>query len=97
MPEWIYGLLLGAGIPAGLSLFVWIFAKYCPKEETFQKRIAPFAEECAMFLFLFMGRWLKPVDMEKVEEGFFKTLAYWLDGWIHTFMAKLDFLVNEKK
>jgi len=89
----LLGLLLGFGVPAIISIGVSLFAKFCPKEETFKKRIAPVVEGAAVAFYTLMSRWLKPAEIDKIEEGVFKTLAYWLDAGIHTFMAKLNELI----
>jgi hypothetical protein len=95
MNSTLLALVLGIGLPAIIGLGVGMFAKFFPKEETFKSRIAPISEMCAGAVFFFMGRWLKPSEIDKIEEGLFKTLAYWLDGFIAVFMAKLDNLITE--
>lgn len=80
----------------GISALVAIFAKKLPKEETFKKRLAPIAEWCAVTIHKFFGKYLTPIAEKKLEEGVFLTLAYWLDGWIHVFIAKLNDLIYER-
>jgi len=96
MPEWLLGLIIGIGGPAVIGLALWAFAKYLPKQGIFDKFIGPWATANAIVVDALLGRWLKPVDEDKIEEGFFKTLAFWLDGYIHVFMAKLGELIDEK-
>ena len=91
------GLLLGIGLSAAISAGVVLFAKFLPKEATFKTKIAPLAKNLARVVYLFMRRWLNVSDVDKVEEGFFKTIAYWLDGGIAVFMAELDiFITNDQ-
>lgn len=93
----VLGLLFGLGVSALLGLGVVLFAKYFPKEKTFDEKIKPTAEMAATVFFTFFSKWLKPVDFDKVEEGFLKTVAYWADKWIQTFMEKLDALIEVAK
>jgi hypothetical protein len=90
------GILVGLGVPALLGIGLWAFAKFLPKQATFDKFVAPMAEKNAAVLDFFLGRYLKPADEDKIEEGFFKTIAFWLDGYIHVFMAKLGQLIDER-
>jgi hypothetical protein len=96
MKEWLIPTLIGLGLPAIIGAALWAFGKYLPKQATFDKFFSPVAEKCAVVVDLFLGRWLKPVDEDKLEEGFFKTVAFWLDGWIHVFMAKLGELIDAR-
>jgi hypothetical protein len=97
MDHAIIGTLIGIGSPALIGLALWVFAKYLPKEGTFRRYFVPIANAWAITVYAMLGRYLKKSDMEKVDEGFFKTLAYWLDGFIHTFIAKLDSLIESGK
>jgi len=93
----VLGIILGFGVPALLGLGLVLFAKYFPKEKTFDEKIKPIFEKAAVVFFAFGSRWLKPVDFDKVEEGFLKTIAYWLDKGIEAFMNKLDELIENAK
>ena len=94
-PTLLTGLLIGVGLPAILAILIGIFAKVFPKEETFAKRLAPIAEGAAIAWHALLGRWLKPAEEAQIEEGVCVTLAYWLDGMIHVFMAKWSELVKK--
>jgi hypothetical protein len=98
MNQLLLGALLGFGVPAILGIGIALFAKLCPKEQTFKTKIAPFAENLADASYILMSTTfkLKPVDIDKIEEGFFKTIAYWLDGFIAVFMARLDIKITEE-
>lgn len=85
----IIGALVGFGLPLVISIGVALFAKFFPKEATFNKFIAPIAEKHAKLTEAILGRFLKPVDAQKVEEGVIITLAYWLDSYIRVFVATL--------
>jgi hypothetical protein len=85
----IIGALVGFGLPLIVSIGVALFAKFFPKETTFTKFIAPIAERHAKITEAILGRFLGPVDQQKVEEGIIVTLAYWLDSYIRVFVATL--------
>ena len=95
MSHTLIALLCGLGLPVVIGMGIGLFAKFFPKEETFKAKIAPVIENFATATFILLGRWLKPSEMEKVDNGLFKTLAYWLSSGISVFMAKLDSLIAE--
>jgi hypothetical protein len=82
-------LLLSIGLPAACGIGVALFAKFLPTDKIAKEKIVPSAQFCAMAVHKTIGRWLKPVDEAKIENGIFITLATWMDCWIHSFMDEL--------
>ena len=89
MSPLITQLLLSIGLPAACGIGVALFAKFLPTDKIAKEKIAPSAEFVAVAVHKTIGRWLKPVDEAKIENGIFMTLAAWADCWIHSFQAKL--------
>lgn len=79
----------------GIGICVSIFAKVFPKDDIYRSITKPSAEYCAMFIHALCKNRLKlkPKQEADIEEGIFKTIAYQLDGWIHTFIAKWNELI----
>jgi len=82
----------------GIGFVIAMFAKYFPKEQTFNKSIAPSAEFFAVLLHSICVKKLrlKYKQESDIEEGVFKTVAFWLDSWIKVFMAKWNSLIAER-
>lgn len=89
MPEWLTGMLVTLGATAGTGLLVSLFAKFCPKENTYDKRIKPIVILWAKTVSLALGRWIGAGNAAKIEEGIFHTLAFWMTSAVNDFYAAL--------
>ena len=76
-----------------ISLITMLFGKFCPKVDTYNKKIKPTADIAAIVVDKFIGRFIKSdSDIDKIEESIFVTLAYWIENWTRDFAAKLSSL-----
>jgi hypothetical protein len=80
MRQEIIAGLLGLGLPAAVSIGVWLFAKFAPKEKTYETRIRPIVQKSARLVSKFGNIRLGSDAEKKIEEGVISTLVYWISS-----------------
>lgn len=85
----LVGIALGVGLPALIGIIVALFGRFLPKQETYDKRIRPVVQGAARALSKLLRLKLGAASADKIEEGVFVTIAFWVDQSARDFIAAL--------
>jgi hypothetical protein len=89
MSSVLIGTLILTSLPLLVGIGVSLFAKFCPKEDTYNKRIKPFVVKLAKLLDNFLDLKMGKDNADKIEESVFATVAYWLENSVRDFYGCL--------
>ena len=65
-------------LSVGIGLTVSLFAKFFPREKTYNEKIGPVVKKLAGMLSKFLRARLGPESERKIEEGILCTILYWI-------------------
>ena len=89
MHEFLAGTLLTLGTGLFISIVTAIFAKACPKEQTYNNKIKPLVINAAKIINSTLCKRLGRPNTEKLEEGILKTTAFWFQSAVNDFFTEL--------